>query len=71
MAEVDWIGKLSEPKAAPVLPVFVASGEFVAGFVPPEYLLEGIVQRRFVYSMTGMTGAPGKNDPFRAFIALQ
>jgi hypothetical protein len=33
------------------------SAEFVAGFVPPEYVLDGILQRRFVYSITGKTGA--------------
>jgi hypothetical protein len=29
---------------------------FVAGFVPPDYLLDGILQRRFVYSLTAQTG---------------
>ncbi len=32
------------------------SGEFVSGFVPPDYLIDGWLQRRFVYSITGMTG---------------
>ncbi len=31
--------------------------EFIEGFVPPDYLLDGIIQRRFVYSMTAPTGA--------------
>jgi AAA domain len=30
--------------------------EFLAGFVPPDYLLDGILQRRFVYSLTAQTG---------------
>jgi len=30
--------------------------EFVADFTPPEYLLDGILQRRFLYSFTGQTG---------------
>jgi AAA domain-containing protein len=30
--------------------------EFVSGFVPPDYLLDGILQRRFVYSLTAQTG---------------
>jgi hypothetical protein len=34
-----------------------SSAEFVAGFVPPDYLIDGILQRRFLYSMTGKTGA--------------
>lgn len=31
------------------------SAEFVAGFVPPDYLIEGILQRRFCYSFTART----------------
>src|SRR5262249_22138391 len=31
--------------------------EFVKNFEPPEYLLDGILQRRYLYSMTAMTGA--------------
>jgi hypothetical protein len=30
--------------------------EFLDGFVPPDYLLDGILQRRFVYSLTAQTG---------------
>jgi hypothetical protein len=32
------------------------SSEFVAGFVPPDYLIDGLVQRQYVYSMTAPTG---------------
>jgi hypothetical protein len=28
----------------------------LAGFMPPDYLIDGILQRRFCYSMTGQTG---------------
>lgn len=34
-----------------------SSSEFVAGFVPPEYVVVGLLQRRFFYSLTGQTGA--------------
>jgi AAA domain-containing protein len=34
----------------------LSSAEFTAGFVPPDYVLDGILQRRFVYSFTGKTG---------------
>ena len=34
-----------------------SSKEFVAGFVPPEYVVVGLLQRRFFYSLTGQTGA--------------
>jgi hypothetical protein len=33
-----------------------STAEFVTNFVPPDYLIEGLVQRRFIYSMTGPTG---------------
>jgi AAA domain-containing protein len=33
-----------------------SSAEFVSGFVPPDYLVDGILQRRFIYSMTAQTG---------------
>jgi hypothetical protein len=32
-----------------------SSAEFVAGFVPPDYLIEGMLQRRFCYSLTART----------------
>jgi predicted ATP-dependent serine protease len=35
----------------------LSSAEFVAGFAPPDYVLEGVLQRRFVYSLTGKTGS--------------
>jgi hypothetical protein len=37
--------------------LILSSAQFIAGFVPPDYVIEGIVQRRFVYSLTGKTGA--------------
>ncbi|MFQ6181661.1 AAA family ATPase [Sinorhizobium meliloti] len=38
-------------------PGIISSGQFVADFVPPDYLIDGIAQLRFIYSLTGMTGA--------------
>src|SRR5262245_27105822 len=40
----------------PELNLIQSSPEFVAGFVPPDYLIDGVVQRRFMYSITGRTG---------------
>src|SRR5262249_31695923 len=37
--------------------LILSSSEFIAGFVPPDYVIEGILQRRFLYSLTGKTGA--------------
>src|SRR5262249_36160845 len=49
-----------EPPPKPDLPpknqFFQSSAEFVAGFVPPDYLIDGLLQRRYVYSFTAKTG---------------
>ncbi|HMF29731.1 MAG TPA: AAA family ATPase, partial [Candidatus Cybelea sp.] len=37
-------------------PPFYLKTEFVRGFRPPDYLIDGLLQRRFVYSLTGPTG---------------
>lgn len=34
----------------------VSSSAFVAGFRPPDYLIKGILQKRFFYSLTARTG---------------
>ena len=34
----------------------LSKADFVSGFQPPDYLVEGMLQRRFVYAMTGQTG---------------
>ena len=33
-----------------------SSAEFINDFIPPDYLIDGLIQRRFIYSMTGPTG---------------
>lgn len=38
-------------------PGIISSAEFVRGFRPPDYLVDGIVQSGFLYSITGQTGA--------------
>lgn len=37
--------------------IFLSSAEFTASFTPPDYLVDGILQRRFIYSMTAPTGS--------------
>jgi hypothetical protein len=34
----------------------LSKAEFVDGFVAPDYLLDGILQRRFIYALTAQTG---------------
>jgi hypothetical protein len=38
-------------------PIIKTSAEFIAGFVPPDYILDGLLQQSFLYSLTGATGA--------------
>jgi hypothetical protein len=38
-------------------PLIKSSKEFVAEFVPPDYLVDGLLQEGFLYSLTGATGA--------------
>lgn len=45
------------PQAPPPLTKLIhSSAEFVAGFEPPEFLIDGTIQRRYFYSMTARTG---------------
>lgn len=37
--------------------LIVSSADFLKGFVPPDYLIVGLLQRRFIYSFTGLTGS--------------
>jgi hypothetical protein len=43
---------------APITPknLILSSAEFVAGFIPPDYLLDGILLCGFVYALTANTG---------------
>jgi DNA polymerase len=34
----------------------LSKAEFVRGFVPPDYVVDGVLQRRFLYSLTGQVG---------------
>jgi len=37
--------------------MILSSRDFVAGFTPPDYVVDGILMRRFFYSLTALTGA--------------
>jgi AAA domain len=47
----------SSSPSSPPSPLIRSSAEFVANFVPPDYVVVGLLQRRFFYSLTGATGA--------------
>lgn len=38
-------------------PLIKSSADFVKDFVPPDYLVDGLLQEGFLYSLTGATGA--------------
>jgi hypothetical protein len=38
-------------------PLILTSKEFLATYKPPDYMVRGLLQRRFVYSITGPTGS--------------
>jgi hypothetical protein len=45
--------KTAKPSSARMI---LSSAEFIRGFVPPDYLIDGVLQRRFCYSFTARTG---------------
>jgi hypothetical protein len=51
----------------------LSSAEFIRDYIPPDYLIEGLLQRQFFYSLTGKTGG-GKTAIallFAAYVALE
>lgn len=38
------------------VPLILSAEEFVAGFTPPDYVIDGMVQRGYLYSLTARTG---------------
>ncbi|MBG0797560.1 AAA family ATPase [Methylocystis sp. L43] len=47
----------------------LSSAQFVAGFTPPDYFIDGVCQRGFLYSLTAATGA-GKTAIALAIAAM-
>lgn len=68
MTEDDVFAGLAELRDGKIIPIptdpvkrrklieFKTSGEFVASFSPPDYLIDGVMQRRYLYSLTAPTG---------------
>lgn len=55
---LEALAKATPPVAANQnnVPRILSSAELVRGFVPPDYHLDGIAQKGFIYSMTAATG---------------
>jgi hypothetical protein len=45
-----------DPSAGQAKPLIQTAADFVAGFTPPAYLVDGIIQRGYLYSLTARTG---------------
>ncbi|TFW53644.1 hypothetical protein CT676_40610 [Bradyrhizobium sp. MOS001] len=45
-----------DPKTGDPLPLLQSAEQFVAGFSPPAYLIDGVLQRGYLYSLTARTG---------------
>ena len=52
--DFSQIPLVASPKLAPHM---LLSGEFVEGFVSPDYLVKKLITKSFLYSLTGQTGA--------------
>lgn len=54
----DIVGILSDwsPQARPRSFLILSKAEFLAGWVPPDYQIDGIMQKSFIYALTGPTG---------------
>ncbi len=48
--------RFTEPANDNTPPKLVSSADFVRGFQPPDYAIEGVAQKGFVYSLTASTG---------------
>ena len=53
---VDAALAAGQPRTQLPARLAVSSAEFCAGFTPPDYLIDGLLQRRFIYSLTAATG---------------
>jgi hypothetical protein len=53
-----WAPHDSPPSStsSPGQPLIQSSAAFIAAYVPPDYLIDGLLQRRYCYSLTGRTG---------------
>jgi hypothetical protein len=58
-AEADSTTQSAPPSDTDELPSICiqTSAQFVADFVPPDYIVDGLLQEGFLYSLTGATGS--------------
>jgi hypothetical protein len=57
-ADPNWRAMHRGEGAGPGIgaPLILTSAEFVSTFTPPDYLIDGLLQRRYIYALTAPTG---------------
>lgn len=45
-----------DPETGKPLPMLLSAAQFISGFTPPAYLIDNILQRGYLYSLTARTG---------------
>ncbi len=45
-----------DPETGKEMPLLLSAAQFISSFTPPEYLVDGIMQRGYLYSLTARTG---------------
>jgi hypothetical protein len=56
LSGATYVAPDSDITAAPPLVRLLTKNEFVGGYIAPDWLIDGILQRRYVYSLTARTG---------------
>src|SRR5215469_9286631 len=56
-ARATFAKALSELDAPAEPPPILSGAEFVASFVPPDFVIDGVLQKQFIYSLTAPTNA--------------
>jgi hypothetical protein len=57
LAVPEWSPSETDNAEGEAKPLIKSSRQFVADFTPPDYLVDGLIQEAFLYSLTGATGA--------------
>jgi hypothetical protein len=52
----EMLGKAEPASSEAAGPLIKSSAEFVKDFIPPNYLVDGLLQRRYCYALTARTG---------------
>ena len=45
-----------DPKTGEPLPLILSAEQFLRGYIPPNYVVDGVVQKSYLYALTARTG---------------